>query len=100
DSRVKTEYVTVPSPEGNGSIRGYYVRPSNATGKLPAILVIHEIQGLNPHIEDIARRLGTANFIAFAPDGLTSLGGYPGDDEKGGQLFGQVAKPKMTEDFI
>jgi carboxymethylenebutenolidase len=102
DSRVKTEYVTVPSPEGNGSIRGYYVRPSNATGKLPAILVIHEIQGLNPHIEDIARRLGTANFIAFAPDGLTSLGGtpVPTDDQKALALFRQIDRQKMFEDFV
>jgi carboxymethylenebutenolidase len=100
DSRIKTERVTVPSPQGNGSIKGYLVRPANATGKLPAVLVVHENRGLNPYIEDVARRLGTANFMAFAPDGLSSVGGYPGDDEKGGQLFGQVDKPKMTEDFI
>src|SRR5437879_1319270 len=99
DSRIKTERVTVPSPQGNGSIRGYLVRPASASGKLPAVLVVHENRGLNPYIEDVARRLGTANFIAFAPDGLSSVGGYPGDDEKGGQLFGQVDKPKMTEDF-
>src|SRR5581483_1220488 len=100
DSRLKTEYLTVPSPKGNGSIKGYFVRPANATGKIPAVLVIHENRGLNPYIEDVARRLGTSNFLAFAPDGLTSAGGYPGDDEKGAQLFGQVDKPKMTEDFI
>jgi carboxymethylenebutenolidase len=100
DSRIKTEYVTVPSPQGNGNIRGYLVRPANASGKLPGVLVIHENRGLNPYIEDVARRLGTEKFIAFAPDGLTSVGGYPGNDEKGGQLFSQVDKPKMTEDFL
>jgi carboxymethylenebutenolidase len=100
DSRIKTEYVTVPSPQGNGSIKGYLVRPAHAEGKLPGVLVVHENRGLNPYIEDVARRLGTANFIAFAPDGLTSAGGYPGDDEKGAQLFGTVDKAKMTEDFV
>ena len=100
DSRIKTEYATVPSPQGNGSIRGYLVRPANARGKLPGVLVVHENRGLNPYIEDVARRLATANFMAFAPDGLTSVGGYPGDDEKGAKLFGQVDRPKMTEDFL
>src|SRR5713101_6801052 len=100
DSRIKTEYATVPSPEGNGSIRGYLVRPASAGGKLPGVLVVHENRGLNPYIEDVARRLGTANFMAFAPDGLTSVGGYPGDDEKGGQLFGQVDRKKMGQDFL
>ena len=100
DARLKTEYVTVPSPNGNGSIKGYLVRPADAgTKKLPGILVVHENRGLNPHIEDIARRLGLANFMAFAPDGLTSVGGYPGDDEKGAQLFSTVDRPKMNEDF-
>src|SRR6266446_1066145 len=99
DKRIKSETATVPSPQGNGSIKGYLVRPAQA-GKLPAIVVIHENRGLNPYIEDVARRLAVANFMAFAPDGLTSLGGYPGDDEKGGQLFGQVDKDKMTEDFV
>lgn len=99
DSRIKTEYVTVPSPQGNGSIRGYLVRPANAAGKLPGVLVVHENRGLNPYIEDVARRLGIANFLAFAPDGLTSVGGYPGDDEKGGKLFAQVDRQKMMEDF-
>jgi len=100
DSRIKTEYATVPSPQGNETIRGYVVRPAHASGKLPGVLVVHENRGLNPYIEDVARRLGTANFIAFAPDGLTSVGGYPGDDEKGGKLFGQVDRAKMSEDFI
>jgi len=100
DSRLATDYMTVPSPEGNGSIRGYFVRPASANGPLPGILVIHENRGLNPHIEDIARRMGIAGFMAFAPDGLTSVGGYPGDDEGGGQLFGTVDRAKMTEDFV
>lgn len=100
DSRLKTEYVTVPSPKGNENIKGYFVRPAKATGKLPGVLVIHENRGLNPYIEDVARRLGTENFMAFAPDGLTSVGGYPGDEEKGVAAFGKVDKPKMTEDFI
>jgi carboxymethylenebutenolidase len=100
DSRIKTEQVTVPSPQGNENIKGYLVRPANASGKLPGVLVIHENRGLNPYIEDVARRLGTEKFIAFAPDGLTSVGGYPGDDEKGGQLFGKVDRGKMNEDFI
>jgi carboxymethylenebutenolidase len=102
DSRIVTETATVPSPAGNGSIRGHFVRPANAsaTAKVPAVLVIHENRGLNPYIEDVARRFGTENFLAFAPDGLTSVGGYPGDDERGGQLFGQVDRPKMIEDFV
>jgi carboxymethylenebutenolidase len=100
DSRIKTEYVTVPAPEGNGSIKGYLARPAKAGAKHPVVLVIHENRGLNPYIEDVARRLATSNFIALAPDGLTSVGGYPGDDEKGGQLFQKVDKAKMTEDFL
>src|SRR5947209_11557447 len=100
DKRIKTESATVPSPQGNGTIRGYLARPAKTGGKLPGVLVVHENRGLNPYIEDVARRLATQNFIAFAPDGLTSVGGYPGDDEKGGQLFAKVDKPKMTEDLL
>jgi len=100
DSRIKSEYATVTSPQGNGSIRGYLVRPANASGKLPGVLVVHENRGLNPYIEDVARRLATANFMAFAPDGLSSVGGCAGDDEKGAKLFGQVDRLKMTEDFV
>lgn len=106
DDRIKATYETVPSPQGNGSIRGYFVRPvsadtrSETPSKLPGIIVIHENRGLNPHIEDIARRFALANFMAFAPDGLTSLGGFPGDDYKGGQLFGKVDGKKMTEDMV
>jgi carboxymethylenebutenolidase len=99
DSRIVAKTVEVPSPKGNGAIKGYLVRPSN-TEKLPAVLVVHENRGLNPYIEDVARRLAIANFIAFAPDGLTSAGGYPGDDEKGAALFKQVDPAKMQEDFL
>jgi len=100
DSRIKAEYATVPSPQGNGSIRGYFVRPADAGGKLPGVLVIHENRGLNPYIEDVARRLASSNFLAFAPDGLTSVGGYPGDEEKGAALFKTVDDKKMFEDFV
>jgi carboxymethylenebutenolidase len=100
DARLKTEYATVPSPQGNGSIKGYLARPASAgTNKLPSILVVHENRGLNPHIEDVARRLALENFMAYAPDGLTSVGGYPGNDEQGGQLFGKVDRTKMAEDL-
>src|ERR1700683_2922242 len=106
DDRIKATYETVPSPQGNGSIKGYFVRPvsadtRNATPtKLPGIIVVHENRGLNPHIEDIARRFALQNFMAFAPDGLTSVGGYPGDDYKGGVLFAKIDKAKMTQDFV
>ncbi|MBV1697280.1 MAG: dienelactone hydrolase family protein [Hyphomicrobiales bacterium] len=99
DQRIKAEWATVPSPRGNGSIKGYLVRPADA-GKLPGVLVAHENRGLNPYIQDVARRLALANFMAFAPDALTSLGGYPGDDEKGLQLFNQLDRAKMLEDFL
>jgi len=99
DARIRSETVTIASPQGNGSIRGYLVRPAAAKGPLPAVLVVHENRGLNPYIEDVARRLATADFIALAPDALTSLGGYPGDDEKGGQLFRQLDRARMAEDF-
>ena len=100
DSRIEVEHPTVESPLGNGNIKGYFAKPAKAKGKLPVVLVIHENRGLNPYIEDVARRLATANFIAFAPDGLTSVGGFPGDNEEGGKLFAKVDKPKMNEDFI
>jgi carboxymethylenebutenolidase len=89
----------VPSPQGNGSIKGYLVRPAN-DAKLPVILVIHENRGLNPYIEDVARRLAVANFIAFAPDALTTLGGYPGDEDKARELFAKLDRAKMFEDFV
>jgi carboxymethylenebutenolidase len=99
DKRIKVSREVVDSPAGNGSIKGYLARPSK-NGKLPVVLVIHENRGLNPYIEDVARRLALANFIAFAPDGLTSVGGYPGDDEKGAAAFRTVDGKKMTEDFV
>jgi carboxymethylenebutenolidase len=100
DKRLKAERVTVASPKGNGKINGYYVRPAKIKGKLPAVLVIHENRGLNPYIEDVARRLAVQNYLAFAPDGLTSLGGYPGDEEKGLAMFPKVDANKMFEDFL
>jgi carboxymethylenebutenolidase len=106
DDRIKASYETVPSPMGNGSIKGYFVRPVSADTrsamptKLPGVIVVHENRGLNPHIEDIARRFALANFMAFAPDGLTSVGGFPGDDYRGGQLFSKVDGKKMTEDMV
>jgi carboxymethylenebutenolidase len=106
DNRIKASYETVPSPKGNGSIKGYLVRPvsadtrSETVTKLPGIIVVHENRGLNPHIEDITRRLALANFMAFAPDGLTSLGGFPGDDYKGGLMFGKIDRTKMGEDML
>jgi len=99
DKRIKVGYEVVPSPAGNGSIKGYLARPAQGK-KLPVVLVIHENRGLNPYIEDVARRLALAKFIAFAPDGLTSVGGYPGDDEKGAAAFRTVDGKKMTEDFV
>jgi len=106
DERIKASYVTVPSPSGNGSIRGYFVRPNSADtrdatpAKLPAVLVVHENRGLNPHTEDVARRFALENFMAFAPDALSTAGGYPGDDYKGGQLFAKIDKPKLTQDWL
>jgi len=100
DARIKSDYQTVSSPDGNGSIKGYFARPANARGKLPGILVVHENRGLNPYVEDVARRFAVANFVAFAPDGLTSVGGFPGNDEQGAVKFREVNGPKMFEDFV
>jgi carboxymethylenebutenolidase len=100
DPRLKTEYTTVQSPQGNGTINGYYARPAKASGKLPGVLVIPENRGLNPYIEDVARRLAAVDFLAFAPDGLTSVGGYPGDEEKAVNIFRTVDSKKMFEDFV
>ncbi|HTK28253.1 MAG TPA: dienelactone hydrolase family protein [Vicinamibacterales bacterium] len=99
DPRIKTDYATVPSPQGNGSIKGYLARPAEP-GKLPGVIVIHENRGLNPYIEDVARRLAVERFVAFAPDGLTSVGGYPGNDEEGAVKFREVNGAKMLEDFV
>jgi carboxymethylenebutenolidase len=106
DERIKASYETVPSPNGNGYIRGYFVRPfsadsrSETPAKLPGVIVIHENRGLNPHTEDVARRFALENFAAFAPDTLSSVGGYPGDDYKGGLLFSKVDPAKRTQDLI
>jgi carboxymethylenebutenolidase len=99
DARIKTEYLTYPSPQGSGTMRGYLARPAQ-TGKWPGVVVIHENRGLNPYIEDVARRLAADNFVAFAPDALTPAGGYPGDEEKAAQLFGQLDAKKRDEDLI
>ena len=100
DKRIRTEYLTYPSPEGSGTMRGYFARPAGPTGKWPGVIVIHENRGLNPYIEEVARRLAVENFVAFAPDALTPLGGYPGDEEKAVQLFAQLDAKKRTEDLI
>jgi carboxymethylenebutenolidase len=100
DKRIKTEWVDIPSPSGYGKIKAYVCKPANATGKLPGVLVIHENRGLNPHIEDIARRLAVDNFLSLAPDALTPLGGYPGDEDKARELFPKLEQPKTREDFL
>ncbi len=99
DKDIITSYETVQSPTGNGSIKGYFAKPSKGK-KFPAVIVIHENRGLNPYIEDVARRLAKAGFMAYAPDGLTSVGGYPGDEQKGAAAFRTVDGKKMTEDFV
>ena len=100
DKRIKAEYVEYPSPQGSGTMRGYLVRPASAAGKLPSILVVHENRGLNPHIEDVARRIALENFMAFAPDALFPVGGYPGDEDKARELFQKVDATKRQEDFV
>jgi carboxymethylenebutenolidase len=100
DKRIKAEFLEYSSPQGYGKMRGYLVRPANAAGRLPGILVVHENRGLNPHIEDIARRLALDNFMAFAPDALFPLGGYPGDEDKARELFPKVDQAKTREDFV
>jgi carboxymethylenebutenolidase len=100
DKRLKTEYLDYPSPQGSDKMRGYLARPASAAGKLPGVLVVHENRGLNPHIEDIARRIALDNFIAFAPDALTPLGGYPGTEDEARALFGKLDQAKTREDFV
>ena len=100
DPRITASYLEFPSPEGYGTVRGYLVKPANAKGKLPTVLVVHENRGLNPHIEDIARRLALDNFIAFAPDALYPLGGYPGDEDKARELFSTLDQSKTRNDFL
>src|SRR5579862_1020054 len=106
DERIRASYETIPSPDGNGYMKGYLVRPFSADSrdekptKLPAVLVVHENRGLNPHTEDVARRFALENFMAFAPDALSIMGGYPGDDYKGGVLFGKLDAGKRLQDFL
>ena len=101
DARVKTESVSIPSPQGSGAIKGYLARPASAgAARLPAVLVVHENRGLNPHIEDIARRLALDGFMALAPDALTPLGGYPGDEDKAREAFGKLDQAKTLQDFL
>jgi carboxymethylenebutenolidase len=106
DDRIKASYETIPSPNGNGVVRGYFVRPLSADtrdekpAKLPGVIIVHENRGLNPNIEDVARRFALENFMAFAPDALTPFGGYPGDDYHGGLLFNKLDAAKRTQDFV
>jgi carboxymethylenebutenolidase len=100
DARIKADHATYASAQGSGTMRGYLAMPRSASGKLPGVVVIHENRGLNPYIEDVARRLAVENYIAFAPDALTPVGGYPGDDEKAAQLFSKLDPTKRTEDLL
>jgi carboxymethylenebutenolidase len=100
DPDIVADYITYPSPDGHGEVRAYMVRPAEAAGPLPAVLVVHENRGLNPYIEDVARRLAKAGFLALAPDGLTSVGGYPGNDERGRELQASVDPVLLMNDFF
>lgn len=100
DPRLLSEYLTYPSPQGSGTVRGYFARPAKASGKLPGILVFHENRGLNPYIEDVARRLALENFVAFAPDALSPVGGYPGNEEEGRALYAKLDPEKRNEDLF
>lgn len=100
DPDILPEYIRYPSPNGHGSVRGYLVRPVAASGPVPGVVVVHENRGLNPYIEDVARRVAKAGFVALAPDGLSSVGGYPGNDDKGRELQQQVDPEKLMNDFF
>jgi carboxymethylenebutenolidase len=100
DAGIVAAYQMYPSPNGHGQVRAYRVRPAAATGPLPAVVVVHENRGLNPYIEDVTRRLAKAGFLALAPDGLTSVGGYPGNDDKGRELQSTVDPAKLMNDFF
>lgn len=100
DPDILADYVTYPSPQGHGDVRGYLARPAAATGKVGAVVVVHENRGLNPYIEDVARRVAKAGYMALAPDGLTSVGGYPGTDEAGRELQQKVDPAKLMNDFF
>ena len=100
DARISARYVEYASPDGHGKMRGYLVLPAKASGKLPGVLVIHENRGLNPHTEDVARRMALENFVAFAPDALFPLGGYPGNEDKARELFPKLDQAKSLNDFV
>ncbi|SDV50807.1 YghX family hydrolase [Chitinasiproducens palmae] len=100
DPDIAAEYITYPSPQGHGQVRAYRVRPAKVSGPTPSVVVVHENRGLNPYIEDVARRLAKAGFVALAPDGLSSVGGYPGNDDKGRELQTQVDPQKLLHDFF
>ena len=100
DPRLVTRRQAFDSPQGNGKVQGYLAKPANAAGKLPAVLVVHENRGLNPHIEDIARRVALAGYVAYAPDALAPLGGYPGDEDKARELFGKLDPAKARADIV
>ncbi|WP_133001005.1 YghX family hydrolase [Luteimonas arsenica] len=100
DPEIRAEYISYPSPKGHGEVRGYLVLPAKAEGPVPGVIVVHENRGLNPYIEDVARRLAKAGFAALAPDGLSSVGGYPGNDERGRELQQQVDPEKLMNDFF
>lgn len=100
DARVTAAYVKYPSPEGSGEMRGLFAKPAGATGKLPGVIVVHENRGLNPYIEDVTRRVALAGFVAFAPDALYPVGGYPGNDDEGRALQAKLDGKKVTEDFV
>lgn len=100
DPDIHAEYIRYPSPNGHGEVRGYLARPAKAEGPVPGIVVVHENRGLNPYIEDVARRVAKAGFVALAPDGLSSVGGYPGNDDKGRELQRQVDPEKLMNDFF
>src|SRR5262249_50392958 len=100
DPRLATSFVDYDSPKGTGKVRGYLALPGRRSGRLPGILVVHENRGLNPHIEDIARRIALDQYVAFAPDALTPLGGYPGDEDKARELFAKLDQQKTREDFV
>jgi carboxymethylenebutenolidase len=99
DPRLKAQYLEYDAPAGNGKMRGYWAQPAKARGKLPAVLVIHENRGLNPHIEDVTRRMALDNFVAFAPDALFPIGSYPGSEDKARELFQKLDQTKTREDF-
>lgn len=100
DKRLNSEYITYNSPKGGGEIKGLFSKPDGATGKLPGIVVVHENRGLNPYIEDVGRRCAVAGFMSLAPDALTPLGGYPGNDDEGREMQRKRNRDEMLEDFI